>query len=80
MRTTLDIDDRLMDALMARSPGLSKAKAIERAIDHYVQEDVYDSLRRLRGSRKGKVDHSAESRRLSIERQERLERQRRSGR
>jgi hypothetical protein len=31
MRTTLDIDDRLLAALMARGPGLSKA--LERAIE-----------------------------------------------
>ena len=71
IRTTLDIDDRLLDALMARSPGLSKTKAIERAIDHYVKEDVYESLRKLRGSRAQMVDFSIENRRLDIERQER---------
>ncbi len=80
MRTTLDIDDRLMEALMARSPGLSKTKAIERAIGHYVQEDVWESLRDLRGSRKDKIDFSVENRRLDIERQERLERRRSAGR
>lgn len=80
MRTTLDIDDRLLDALMARSPGLSKTKAIERAIDQYVRADVYESLRKLRGSRKDKIDFSAENRRLSLERQELLQRRRRGGR
>jgi hypothetical protein len=50
MRTTLDIDDRSLDALMARSPGLSKTKAIERAIDQYVKTNAYErapSPRRL---------------------------------
>lgn len=79
MRTTLDIDDRLMDALMSRSPELSKTKAIERAIEHYVQEDVYESLRKLRGSRKDKLDFSVENRRLDIERQKRLQQQREAG-
>jgi hypothetical protein len=40
MRATLDIDNRLLDALMARSPGMSKMKAIERAIDQYVKTDA----------------------------------------
>jgi len=71
MRTTLDIDDRLLEALMARSPGLSKTKAIERAIERYVKEDVYESLRKLRGSRPDMVDFSIANRRLDIERQER---------
>ena len=48
MRTTLDIDDRLLDALMARSPGMSKTKAIKRAIDQYVKTDAYDRVRGLR--------------------------------
>lgn len=77
MRTTLDIDDRLMEALMARSPGLSKTKAIERAIDQFVQKDVIESLRKLRGAFPDMIDFSIENRQLDIERQERLDRQRR---
>jgi hypothetical protein len=50
MRTTLDIDDRLLDALMARSPGMSETKAIERAIDQYVKTDAYERVRGLRGA------------------------------
>ncbi len=79
MRTTLDIDDRLLEALMARSPGLSKTKAIERAIDHFVTQDVYESLRTLRGSRPDIVDVSIENRRIDIERQGRRGREQRAG-
>jgi hypothetical protein len=75
MRTTLDIDDRLLEALMARSPGLSKTKAIERAIDHYVKEDVYERVRALRGAFPDMEDNTAELDRLDIERQRRIERQ-----
>ncbi len=46
MRTTLDIDDLLLEALMARSPGLSKTKAIEQ----YVKTDAYERVRALRGA------------------------------
>ncbi len=74
MRTTLDIDDGLLDALMARSPGLSKTKAIERAIDQYVRTDAYERVRALRGAFPEIVDHTAELDRLDLERQERLER------
>ena len=79
MRTTLDIDDRLLDALMARSPGLSKTKAIERAIDQYVKTDAYERVRGLRGAFPAIGDPTAELDRADIERQERLERQRRDG-
>jgi hypothetical protein len=74
MRTTLDIDDRLLDALMARSPGLSKTKAIERAIDHYVSTDAYARVCALRGEFPGIVDRATELDRLDLERQQRLER------
>jgi hypothetical protein len=71
MRTTLDVDDRLLDALMARSPGLSKTKAIEHAIERYVKTDAYDRVRALRGAFAGLVDHTAELDRFEIEREER---------
>lgn len=77
MRTTLDIDDRLLDALMARSPGLSKTKAIERAIERYVKTDAYERVRALRGAFPELVDHTAELDRRDSEREEQLERHRR---
>lgn len=76
MRTTLDIDDRLLDALMARSPGMSKTKAIERAIDQYVKTDAYDRVRALRGAFAGMADMTAELDSLDRRRQERLDRRR----
>ncbi len=79
MRTTLDIDDRLLDALMARSPGLSKTKAIERAIDQYVKTDAYERVRALRGAFPAIVDRATELDDADLVRQERLERQRRGG-
>lgn len=45
---------------MARSPGLSKTKAIERAIDQYVKTDAYEGVRALRGAFPAIADHSAE--------------------
>lgn len=44
MRTTLDIDDRLMEALMARHPGESKTKAVEAAIEEHVRRGAVDWL------------------------------------
>jgi hypothetical protein len=49
MRTTLDLDAGLMEALMARSPGTSKTKAVETAIDAYLRSDASEGMRRLRG-------------------------------
>jgi Arc/MetJ family transcription regulator len=44
MRTTLDLDDRLMHALMARHPGETKTKAVEAAITDHVRRGAVDWL------------------------------------
>jgi hypothetical protein len=44
MRTTLDLDDRLMDLLMARHPGASKTKAVEAAIEEHLRRGAVDWL------------------------------------
>ena len=49
MRTTLEIDDDLMDALMARHPGASKRRAVEGAIRAYLEHDAVERLRVLKG-------------------------------
>jgi hypothetical protein len=49
MRTTLDLDDGLFQALMARYPGVSKTEAVERAIREHLAHDASERLRELRG-------------------------------
>jgi Arc/MetJ family transcription regulator len=49
MRTTLELDDSLMEALMARSQGQSKTKAVETAITDYLRRDATRGIRELRG-------------------------------
>lgn len=49
IRTTLDIDDRLMEALMARYPQKSKTKAVEAAIEDHVRRGAVRELLELRG-------------------------------
>lgn len=44
MRTTLELDDRLMESLMARHPGESKTKAVEAAIADHVRRGAVDWL------------------------------------
>jgi Arc/MetJ family transcription regulator len=44
MRTTLDLDDQLMHALMARHPGDTKTKAVEAAIADHVRRGSVDWL------------------------------------
>jgi Arc/MetJ family transcription regulator len=44
MRTTLDLDDHLMHALMARHPGETKTKAVEAAIADHVRRGAVDWL------------------------------------
>lgn len=50
MRTTLDIDGGLMEALLARYPGDSKTQAVERAIREHVARSSVESLIGLRGT------------------------------
>ena len=49
MRTTLDIDDDLLRALLARHPGVTKREAVERAISEYLSKDAAARTRALRG-------------------------------
>jgi hypothetical protein len=49
MRTTLDLDDRLMEALMARHSGESKTKAVEAAIEDHVRRKAVEGLLEMRG-------------------------------
>jgi hypothetical protein len=50
MRTTLDLDDRLMESLMARHPGASKTKAVEVAIEEHLRRGAVDWLLENAGS------------------------------
>ena len=50
MRTTLDIDDALMAALLERKPGASKTEAIEQALKEYLEDDAIGRLVALAGS------------------------------
>lgn len=50
MRTTLDLDDELVTALLARHPGISKTEAIETAIRSYLTESAVAGLRELAGT------------------------------
>jgi Arc/MetJ family transcription regulator len=63
MRTTLDIDDELFAALLARHPGVSKKAAVERAIRGYLADDAVTRFRALRGNIEIE-DVSAELRRI----------------
>jgi len=49
MRTTLDLDDALMEALMARYPEMSKTRAVETAIEDHVRRGAVDLLLKMRG-------------------------------
>jgi hypothetical protein len=50
MRTTLDINDSLMSALLDRIPGVSKTEAIERALRAFLADDATAKLRSLAGN------------------------------
>ena len=63
MRTTLDLDDALMEALLAAFPGASKTEAIEAALAAYLAESAAAWLRAQAGSVELE-DVSAELRRI----------------
>jgi Arc/MetJ family transcription regulator len=71
MRTTLELDDGLMEALMARSQGQSKTKAVESAIADYLHRDASRGVRELRGKIAFEdPDSWRKSRRAEMERQQ----------
>ncbi len=72
MRTTLELDDSLMEALMARSQGKSKTKAVETAITDYLRRDATRGIRELRGRISfDDPDYWRKSRRAEMERRQR---------
>jgi Arc/MetJ family transcription regulator len=64
MRTTLELDDELMNVLLARHPGASKREAVERAIRSYLEEDAATRVIGLLGQIDGIEDVSAELRKI----------------
>ena len=50
MRTTLDLEDWLVEALLERCPGASKTEAIEHALKQYLENDSISRLVELAGS------------------------------
>jgi hypothetical protein len=50
MRTTLDLDDRLVESLMARNPGVPRTEAIQRALRTYLEGDSVERLLSLAGT------------------------------
>lgn len=50
VRTILDLDDQLLQALLKRHPGLSKTEAIQVAVRSYLADDARSRLRGLAGS------------------------------
>jgi hypothetical protein len=49
MRTTLDIDDDLLRALLARHPGATKREAVERAIRSHLAASGAERAKALAG-------------------------------
>jgi hypothetical protein len=50
MRTTLDLDDVLMEALLARHPGASKREPVETAVRGYLERDAMTRVLALKGT------------------------------
>lgn len=50
MRTTIAIDEELMDALMRAEEGVSRSEAVRRAIKEYLWQRRVDEFMKLAGS------------------------------
>ena len=73
MRTTISIDEELMNELMRAEPGVTRSEAVRRAIKEYVYQRRVDEFMKLAGSRIVDLDWR-EMRRQSIEDAQALER------
>lgn len=62
MRTTINLRDDLMEALMARTKAKSKTKAIEQAIQDYVDKQSIEDLISLSGKIRLDLDWEEEER------------------
>lgn len=51
MRTTIAIDEDLMDELMRAEPGASRSEAVRRAVKDYLSRKRVDAFMTLAGSR-----------------------------
>ena len=56
MRTTIAIDEELIDELMKAESGVSRSEAIRRAIQDYLQRRKFDEFLSLAGSRLTDLD------------------------
>ena len=50
MRTTLDIDEQLLDAVTKATGEKSKSKAVGKALSEYVRGQAYDKLLAMEGT------------------------------
>ena len=73
MRTTIAIDDALMDELMRTEHGVSRSEAVRRAIREYLQRRRVDEFMKLAGSRLVDLDWR-EMERVEMEDAARVER------
>ena len=51
MRTTISIDERLMDELMRSEPNVSRSEAVRRAVKGHLSKKRVDEFMQLAGSR-----------------------------
>lgn len=73
MRTTLDLDDALMERLLRRFPGEPKTRAVERAIEGYLIDQSYRQILELEGAFPDIADASEEGDALDRARQAALD-------
>ena len=75
MRTTISIDEELMDELMRAEKGVTRSEAIRRAIKEHIYQRRVDEFMKLAGSKLVDLDWR-EAERIEMEDAERLYRKR----
>ena len=75
MRTTIAIDEELMDELMRAEKDVSRSEAVRRAVQSHVRQKQIEAFKRLAGSRIVDMDWR-EMERIEMKDAERLERKR----
>ena len=70
MRTTLNVDEELLDKVVKATGERSKSKAVSRALTEYVRGLAYDELRQMAG--KMPIDDLSEPQREADTRRERF--------
>ena len=71
MRTTLDVDEKLMETMLKMTGEKSKSKAVNKAMEDYIRRRSIDELRAMAG-KIDVIDNWQELEELELEEQKKM--------